>query len=82
VAQEDPRSNRYVGRWAKREGGKLVRIEGDGWEDALKEYKAVADDLHTGRTPRAKGDGLTVAFPRPKTGIPGAARCGPKRWRH
>jgi integrase len=38
-----------------------VRVEGDGWEYALKEYKAVADDLHTGRTPRAQADGLTVA---------------------
>jgi integrase len=51
----------YFGRWAKREGGKLVRVEGDGWEQALEEYKAVADDLHAGRTPRVKGDGLTVA---------------------
>jgi integrase len=38
-----------------------VRVEGDGWEDALKEYKAVADDLHAGQTPRVQGDGLTVA---------------------
>ena len=51
----------YFGRWAHRVNGKLVRIEGDGWKEALDEYKAVADDLHAGRTPRAKGDGLTVA---------------------
>ncbi len=51
----------YFGRWANRVNGKLVRIEGDGWEDALKEYKAVADDLHAGRTPRVQTDGLTVA---------------------
>jgi integrase len=38
-----------------------VRVEGDGWEEALEEYKAVADDLHAGRAPRVKADGLTVA---------------------
>src|SRR4051795_2922695 len=51
----------YFGKWAKRVNGKLVRIEGDGWKEALECYKAVADDLHAGRTPRVKGDGLTVA---------------------
>jgi integrase len=50
----------YFGRWARRVNGKLVRIEGDGCKEALEEYKAVADDLHAGRTPRVKGDGLTV----------------------
>jgi integrase len=51
----------YFGRWAKRVNGKLVRIDGDGWREALEEYKKVADDLHAGRTPRAQTDGLTVA---------------------
>src|SRR5262249_43444826 len=53
----------YFGTWAKRVDGKLERVPGDGWEEALKVYKAQADDLHAGRTPRAdnKGDGLTVA---------------------
>src|SRR3989440_11452334 len=51
----------YFGKWAKRVNGKLVRIEGDGWKEALEAYKAVAEDLHAGRTPRVKGDGLTVA---------------------
>jgi integrase len=51
----------YFGRWATRVNGKLVRVEGDGWKEALEAYKAVADDLHSGRTPRAKSDGLTVA---------------------
>src|SRR5262249_39296399 len=53
----------YLGRWAKRVNGRLERIPGDGWEAALAEYKAVADDLHAGRTPRVKGHGggLTVA---------------------
>jgi integrase len=51
----------YFGRWATRVNGKLVRVEGDGWKQALEEYKAIADDLHAGRTPRVHGDGLTVA---------------------
>jgi integrase len=51
----------YFGRWARRVNGKLVRVEGDGWREALEEYKKVADDLHAGRTPRTKTDGLTVA---------------------
>lgn len=50
----------YFGRWAKRDGGKLVRVPDDGWRDALAEYLKVADDLHAGRTPRAESDGLTV----------------------
>lgn len=50
----------YFGKWARRENGELVRIEGDGWEAALSEYKAVADDLHAGRAPRANRDGLLV----------------------
>src|SRR5262245_7345555 len=51
----------HFGRWARVVNGKLARVAGDGWEEALKDYKAVADDLHAGQTPRAKGDGLTVA---------------------
>jgi len=52
----------YFGRWARRVNGKLERIAADGWQEALEEYKAVADDLHAGRTPRGvQGDGLTVA---------------------
>jgi integrase len=41
--------------------GKLVRVEGDGWKEALELYKRQADDLHAGRTPRVAADGLTVA---------------------
>ena len=51
----------YFGRWARRVNGKLERVEGDGWKEALEAYKAVTDDLHAGRTPRVKADGLTVA---------------------
>jgi len=51
----------YFGRWACVVDGKLTRVPGDGWEDALREYKEVADDLHAGRTPRVKdAGGLTV----------------------
>lgn len=50
----------YFGRWARRENGKLVRVPGDGWKEALEAYKRVADDLHAGRTPRAEIDGLTI----------------------
>src|SRR5689334_9782664 len=51
----------YFGRWARRVNGKLERVEGDGWKEALELYKAQADDLHAGRTPRVRGDALTVA---------------------
>jgi integrase len=51
----------YFGAWAKRVDGGLVRVPGDGWEEALAAYREVADDLHAGRTPRVKSDGLTVA---------------------
>ncbi len=53
----------YFGAWARRVDGELQRVDGDGWKDALEEYKKVADDLHSGRTPRAAGDRLTVAVP-------------------
>lgn len=29
----------YFGAWARREKGELVRVEGDGWEAALREYQ-------------------------------------------
>ncbi len=41
--------------------GKVERIDGDGWIEALDLYKVQADDLHTGRPPGVKGDELTVA---------------------
>lgn len=51
----------YFGNWARRVNGKLVRVEGDGWKDALDLYKAQADDLHAGRAPRSKtGDDYTL----------------------
>src|SRR5262245_14880684 len=51
----------YFGRWANWVNGKPERVPGDGWEEALRLYQEVRDDLHAGRTPRGKGDGLTVA---------------------
>lgn len=41
----------YFGRWGKRVDGKMQRLEGDGWEEALKLYEAQAADLHAGRIP-------------------------------
>ena len=51
----------YFGKWGRVIKGKLTRVDGDGWKEALEIYKAQADDLHAGRTPRLKGDGLEVA---------------------
>src|SRR5437899_3714608 len=50
----------YFGCWARRVNGTLERVEGDGWREALEEYRKVADDQHAGRTPRTDGNGLTV----------------------
>ena len=51
----------YFGNWARRINGKLERVEGDGWKEALELYKSQAEDLHAGREPRAvDGDGLTL----------------------
>jgi integrase len=53
----------YFGNWARRINGELVRIEGDGCNEALALYKAQAEALHAGRTPRtASGDELTVKY--------------------
>lgn len=52
----------YFGRWARRENGKLVRVPGDGWQEALELYEKQRDDLHAGRTPRNDDDkGPTLA---------------------
>ena len=50
----------YFGTWARREGGKLVRIEGDGAKEAEAAFNAERDNIHAGRERRASRDGLTV----------------------
>jgi len=51
----------YFGRWGKRVGDHFERVPGDGWKEALQEYRDVADALHAGRKPRpAQDDDLTV----------------------
>src|SRR5947209_8187321 len=50
----------YFRRRVRRVNGKLEDIPGDGWEEALALHKAQADELHAGRTPRVKCDGVTV----------------------
>ncbi len=53
----------YFARWGRIVNGKMTRVEGDGWKEALELYKAQADDLHAGRTPRVNrtGDGLKLS---------------------
>lgn len=46
----------YFGRWGKRVNGKMERLPGDGWQEALALYKAQADDLHAGKKPRTTPD--------------------------
>lgn len=52
----------YFGRWGRVRNGKMERLPGDGWKKALELYKAQADDLHAGRTPRVRkmGEGLKL----------------------
>ena len=33
----------YFGRWAKRENGKLVRVEGDGWQGGARELQVAGE---------------------------------------
>jgi integrase len=53
----------YFGRWANRQNGELTTVDNhaDAAEAALNEYLEVKDDLHAGRTPRPKSDGISVA---------------------
>jgi integrase len=51
----------YFGQWARRVGGKLVRVDGDGWEDALREYNLHNETIRlTGKKAPVAGDTLTV----------------------
>jgi integrase len=40
--------------------GRLERVPGDGWKEALDLYRAQADDLHLGRIPCGKSNALLV----------------------
>jgi integrase len=51
----------FFGRWGRVVDGKLTRVEGDGWREALEAHRVQIDDLKAGRTPRVQGDGATVA---------------------
>src|SRR5207245_2134185 len=51
----------YFGQWARRVGGELVRVDGDGWEDALRDYNRHNEAIRlTGKKSLATGDALTV----------------------
>ena len=42
----------YFGRWGRVVNGTLVRLDGDGWKEALAIYKQQRDDLYAGRDVR------------------------------
>lgn len=44
----------YFGRWGKVVNGKLERLPGDGWVEALARFNDEKDDRYAGREPRAK----------------------------
>lgn len=58
----------YFGHWGRIRNGKMERLPDDGWKEALELYKAQADDLHAGRTPRVNrtGEGTTLNLLRGK----------------
>lgn len=58
----------YFGHWGRIRNGKMERLPDDGWKEALELYKAQADDLHAGRTPRVNrtGEGTTLDLLRGK----------------
>jgi len=51
----------YFGKWGKRVDGKLERIPGDGWKEALELYEQQREDLYAGRKPQLSSGALTVA---------------------
>ncbi len=46
----------HFGRWGRVVNGKLERLEGEPWKEALEVYDQRKDDLYAGRTPRILGD--------------------------
>jgi integrase len=75
---------RHFGRWGRVIDGKLTALPyEENWQEALALYKAQADDLHAGRTPRVTGDRLTVkdlcnAFLTAKNRKVAAGELGPR----
>ena len=51
----------YFGRWGRLVDGRMERLPGDGWREALDEYLRVRDDLYAGRTPRPASEQVTLA---------------------
>ncbi|HHK41479.1 MAG TPA: hypothetical protein ENJ50_03585, partial [Planctomycetaceae bacterium] len=51
----------YFGRWGRIVDGRMERLPGDGWREALDEYLRVRDDLYAGRTPRPASEQMTLA---------------------
>ena len=74
-------------RWAKKIRGKLVYF--GPWDDpdaALKKYLEQKDDLHSGRTPRVQGEGLTLRdlanqFLNSKRLLVDTGELTPRSWR-
>ena len=51
----------YFGKWGRVVNGKLTRIQPDGcWQAALEVYERQYENIFVRRTPRVKGEGLTV----------------------
>jgi hypothetical protein len=51
----------YFGYWARRENGKLKRLPGETWREALAQYEQQRDNLCAGRKPRKLApDGPTI----------------------
>ncbi len=46
----------YLGRWSRVRNGKMERLPGDAWKEALELYKSQADDLHVGQKPRVPSE--------------------------
>ena len=55
----------YFGNWGRRENGELVRVDGDGRDEAYQEYKDYLLKLSTGRAPRSTtGDARAQSLQR------------------
>ncbi|APZ91548.1 tyrosine-type recombinase/integrase [Fuerstiella marisgermanici] len=50
----------YFGRWGRVIGGRLRRVEGDGWREALELYTQQRDDLYAGQATTADGEQIKL----------------------